>query len=167
MMSMRNRRRPLACASLQPPEQLVGLGFRGWIAGYHTGDIGCWERVWRIYSDALGDGDAGLAVGELSAWARAVMAAARRRVEVASGDGCRFCRDECLAISMVAASQANTCPAMRACAFALIESSLIDEVLHYTESFALTLRAADQIVSPGWIVNANALIEPGASGRRH
>jgi hypothetical protein len=27
------------------PEQLVGLGFRGWLAGYEYQDVSCWETV--------------------------------------------------------------------------------------------------------------------------
>jgi hypothetical protein len=138
------------------PEHLVGLGFRGWISGYQTGDIGCWEGVWRIYTDALGANGA-----------RIVMAATRRRLMVGASETCPFRRDECLAISMIAACQHETCPAMRACAFALIDSSLVDEVLHCTESYATTMRCLDQIVSPGWIVNANALIGPDAGAVRH
>ena len=137
-------------------ERLIGLGFRYWVSGYKSGDIDRWEDAWRIYSQALGPNAARTAVSELSAWVRAVSAAARREIEVASGDCAGFCRDESLALSMIAACQHNTCPAMRACAFALIESSLIDEVVHHAESFAVTMRGLDQVLSPGLIVNAAA-----------
>jgi hypothetical protein len=137
-------------------ERLIGLGFRYWVAGYKSGDIDRWEDAWRIYSQALGPNAARTAVSELSAWVRAVSAAARREIEVCAGDCAGFCRDECLAVSMIAACQHNTCPAMRACAFALIESSLIDEVVHHAESFAVTMRGLDQVLSPGLIVNAAA-----------
>jgi len=137
-------------------ERLIGLGFRYWVAGYKSGDIDRWEDAWRIYSQALGPNAARTAVSELASWVRAVSAAARREIEVCNGDCAGFCRDECLAVSMIAACQHNTCPAMRACAFALIESSLIDEVVHHAESFAVTMRGLDQILSPGLIVNAAA-----------
>lgn len=137
-------------------ERLIGLGFRYWVAGYKSGDIDRWEDAWRIYSQALGPNAARTAVSELSAWVRAVSAAARRDIEVRSGDCEGFCRDESLALSMIAACQHNTCPAMRACAFALIESSLIDEVVHHAESFAVTMRGLDQVLPPGLIVNAAA-----------
>jgi hypothetical protein len=137
-------------------ERLIGLGFRYWVAGYKSGDIDRWEDAWRIYAQALGPNAARTAVSELSAWVRAVSAAARREIEVCAGDCAGFCRDECLAVSMIAACQHNTCPAMRACAFALIESSLIDEVVHHAESFAVTMRGLDKVLSPGLIVNAAA-----------
>jgi hypothetical protein len=148
--------RDSAVAVAQRPERLIGLGFRYWVAGYKSGDIDRWEDAWRIYAHALGPNAARTAVSELSAWVRAVSAAARREIEVKSGDCDGFCRDECLALSMIAACQHNTCPAMRACAFALIESSLIDEVVHHAESFAVTMRGLDQVLPPALIVNAAA-----------
>jgi hypothetical protein len=156
-------------AGLREPgdaELLVGHGFRGWIAGYQTGDLGCWEHVWRLYSNLLAPRCAEVVVDGLAAWAKAVNAASRRRVEVAPLEACSFCRDECLAISMIAACQHNTCPAMRACAFALIESSLIDDVLHHAGTFALTMRSLEKVVPPSWIVNANAFIAPAAGCRQ-
>lgn len=145
----------IAFAETSGPERLIGLGFRNWVAGYKSGDIDRWEDVWQIYSQALGPNAARAAVSELSAWVRAVSAAARREIEVGRGSD-RFCRDESLALSMIAACQHNTCPAMRACAFALIESSLIDEVVHHAESFAVTMRGLDQVLPPALIVNAAA-----------
>lgn len=146
----------IAIPGARGAERLIGLGFRYWVSGYKSGDIVRWEDAWRIYSQALGPNAARTAVSELSAWVRAVSAAARREIEVCAGDRDGFCRDESLALSMIAACQHNTCPAMRACAFALIESSLIDEVVHHAESFAVTMRGLDQVLSPGLIVNAAA-----------
>ena len=62
-----------------------------------------------------------------------------------------FCRDECLAISMVAAAQHSACPAIRACAVALLGSSKIDEAMQGAEEFALRLKKADQVLSPGTV----------------
>lgn len=157
---------PHTLAGERGAERLIGLGFRYWVAGYKSGDIDRWEEAWRIYAKALGPNAARTAVSELSAWVRAVSAAARREIEVCSGDCAGFCRDECLAVSMIAACQHNTCPAMRACAFALIESSLIDEVVHHAESFAVTMRGLDQVLSPGLIVNAAAYAEASRAARQ-
>ena len=60
--------------------------------------------------------------------------------ETSAIDCARFCRDECVAISMIAACQHHACPAMRACAFALLGCSMIDEVVDVAESFAETMR---------------------------
>lgn len=145
-----------AADKAQGAERLIGLGFRFWIQGYQSGSIETWQEAWRIYSDALGPNAAKAAVTELSAWVRAVSAASRRCIKVSDGHCAGFCRDECLALSMIAACQHNTCPAMRACAFALMESSLIDEVVHHAETFAITMRSLDQVLPPAYIVNAAA-----------
>lgn len=146
-----------------PAEAIVGLGFRGWIAGYQQRDSGYWEDVWRLYSNVLGPKHAETAVGALASWSKAVAVAARNPISVRPLSACGFCRDECLAISMIAACQHNTCPAMRACAFALIENSMVDEVLHHAGTYALTLRSVEHIVSPSWIVNANVYVESDAA----
>lgn len=146
-----------------PPEVLVGLGFRGWIAGYQTSDVECWQEVWRLHSNLLGPKHAEAAVGALASWSKSVAVASRNPISVRPLDAGGFCRDECLAISMIAACQHNTCPAMRACAFALIENSMVDDVLHHAGTYALTLRSVEHIVSPSWIVNANAYVDPGAA----
>ena len=51
---------------------------------------------------------------------------------------------------MISACQHNACPAMRACAFALLGCSMIEEVVHGAESFAATMRSADQILPPSF-----------------
>ncbi len=154
--------RDVAGQDLTSAELLVGYGFRGWISGYQTGDISHWERVWCLYSNLLRPSSARVCVGYLSSWAKSVQASSRRRVEVADIAASGFCRDECLAISMIAASQHSTCPAMRACAFALIDSAMVDDVVTNAETFAITMRSQDKVVSPRWIVNANAYCDPDA-----
>jgi hypothetical protein len=129
------------------PERLVGLGFRHWLDGYRTGDISSWEKVWCTYANAMGAAAAKSAVTELSCWVRAIHNHSHRPLETSAGDCARFCRDECVAIAMIAACQHHACPAMRACAFALIGCSLIDEVVNVAESFAETMREADQVLS--------------------
>ncbi len=107
-------------ADFVPPlsgaEWLVGVGFRCWLAGYDTGDITCWENGWNAYSRALGTERAKRAVTELACWVRAVRASASRKIEYYPVGCPGFCADECMAISLIAASQHHRCPAMRACA---------------------------------------------------
>lgn len=129
------------------PERLVGLGFRYWLNGYRSGDISSWEKAWCTYSSVMGATAAKRAVGELSCWVRAIQSHTHRSLETSAIDCDQFCRDECVAISMIAACQHHACPAMRACAFALLGCSLIDEVVNVAESFAETMRGADQVLS--------------------
>lgn len=141
------------------PERLVGLSFRFWMHGQRSGDIRSWERTWSLYCGMFGPMRAKLAVGALSNWVGALGTASQREIEISAGQCSTFCRDECLAISMIAACQHRTCPAMRACAFALIESGhidaqKIDEVATPAQSFADTLSSLDQVLSQSSIMAA-------------
>ncbi len=142
------------------PERLVGLGFRFWMHGQRSGDIRSWEKAWSLYCGMFGPMRAKLAVGALSNWVGALGSASHREIEIGAGHCSDFCRDECLAISMIAACQHRTCPAMRACAFALIErgqsdTRQIDDVATPAQSFADTLSSLDQVLSQSSIVMAN------------
>ena len=150
------------------PERLVGLGFRYWLQGYKTGDISRWEKVWCTYSSALGPEAAKDAVCRLSGWVRTIDSHAHRALETSAGDCAAFCRDECMAISMIAACQHEACPAMRACAFALLGCSMIDEVVTVAEDFAATMRKADQVLSPHHCTRLPLLAAmPAATAARH
>jgi hypothetical protein len=152
---------------LPGPERLVGLGFRYWLTGFRTGDISCWEKAWCAYSNAMGPAAAKCAVTDLSCWVRAINSHARRPLETAAVDCDRFCRDECVAIAMIAACQHHVCPAMRACAFALLGCSMIDEVVEGAETFAATMRGAHQILSPAFVHGSSLLTMPPATPARH
>ena len=148
------------------PERLVGLGFRYWLTGFRTGDISCWERAWCAYSSTLGASLAKTAVTDLSCWVRAINRHARRDLVTSAVDCDRFCRDECIAIEMISACQHNACPAMRACAFALLGCSMIDEVVEGAETFAATMRGADQVLPPTFGYGSSLLAVPPASALR-
>jgi hypothetical protein len=128
------------------PARLVGLGFRYWLTGFRTGDISCWERAWRAYARELGPAKAKSAVADLAGWVRAINRHSQRELKTSAFDCDRFCRDECIAIQMISACQHDACPAMRACAFALLGCSMIEEVVEGAESFAATMRGVDQVL---------------------
>ncbi len=149
---------------LPSAERLVGVGFRCWLAGFQTSDIGCWEVAWHEFSQAVGARTAKPLMSELASWVRAVQDCADRKIEVYPA-GCRqFCRDECLAISMVAACQHSACPAFRACAVALLGSNDIDDAIEQAEVFAHRLREADQFLSPGTVFMGAGFLSHGVSG---
>lgn len=129
-----------ACAG---PEWLVGMGFRCWLAGYDTGDITCWENGWSTFNRVLGPACAKRAVTELACWVRATRAAASRKIEYNTLKSRRFCADECMAMSLIAASQHHRCPAMQACALALTGSDTVDPVIDAASAFADALNEAD------------------------
>jgi hypothetical protein len=157
---------PQPASGLVGPERLVGLGFRYWLTGFRNGDISCWERTWRAYSNALGTTTAKSAVSDLSCWVRAISRHSQRSLKTADVDCESFCRDECIAIEMISACQHNACPAMRACAFALLGCSMIEEVVQGAESFAATMRGADQLLPPSFVQGASLLSLAPASSLR-
>jgi hypothetical protein len=128
-------------------EWLVGVGFRCWLAGYDTGDIGCWESGWNEYNRVLGPSRAKRAVTELACWVRTLRSTASRKIEYYPFGCSGFCPDECMAISLIAASQHQRCPAMQACALALTGSDFVEPVIDASNAFADVLQDANQRLS--------------------
>jgi hypothetical protein len=128
--------------------------------GREGGDIGCWERAFNLYSGYFGLAGARDALTHLSLWVAAVDNAAHRSIEVFPAACRSYCRDECMAVSMIAACQHQTCPAMRACAFALAESMCLDEVLDTAQGFSRAMLGLDQVLAPGSIVSPLASMTP-------
>lgn len=124
---------------LPKAEKLVGMGFRCWLSGYQDGTIENWQACWTYYSRELGSRHAREAITELSSWVNAVHSHAVRRIELRPANCPGFCRDECLAVSLVAASRHGACPAMQACAQALLGAEQIEPVLKTASHFAITL----------------------------
>jgi hypothetical protein len=152
--------------SFQEPERLVGYGFRLWLNGFRTGDITNWERAWKAYASTIGAAAAKTAVGQLSSWVRAIDCTTQRELKTSPNNCPQFCHDECVAIAMIAACQHHVCPAMRACAFALLGCSMIDEVVSVAEGFARAMQEADQVLSPASAQTASLLLLPPATAWR-
>lgn len=139
--------------SLTGAERLTGFGFRCWLSGYQNGAIDCWEHAWNAYAGELGPRAARAAIRDLSCWVRAVRGHAQRGIEVRPAHCDQFCYDECLAVSMIAAAQ-HDCPAVKACAFALLGSAHCEEVVASAARFADVLRenrlllCSDPLVEP-------------------
>lgn len=132
---------PLAARA---PERLVGVGFRCWLQGFTTGDIGCWEEAFNTFSATLGTERAKALLLDLSPFVRAVSATTERNIQV-QAPGCPgFCRDECLAISIIAACQHDCRDALAASAAALIGSDAIGDTLNGAQTFACGLKSANQ-----------------------
>jgi len=123
-------------------QKLVGFGFRCWFLGYATGEIVCWEAGWNYYCKVLGAQAAKKAYAELSCLGRSVRDRAARPIEVYPMGCCGYAPDERLAISLVAAAQADACPAMRACAFALLDHADVEPVTGSAADLAKQLAGA-------------------------
>ncbi len=132
-----------AWRKLTGAEKLVASGFRAWWAGYDTQDIGCWETCWNDYSNELGPRGAKQAIADLSYWVRTVKEHTTRKIETFPSGCSGFCKDECLAVSVVAACQHKHCPALQICAAELIGSQETDRMIETAEGFAYTLTQLD------------------------
>jgi len=137
---------------------LVGFGFRCWMRGCESGDLSSLELCWNQFATALGATGAKKAVTDLSGWVKSMRSAAGRKVQTLPAHCPGFCRDECLAISMIAAGQNDVCPAMRACAFALLETNQLDETMETGLKLSGTLRDEGILLTPQDVVNATALM---------
>ena len=137
------------------PERLVGVGFRCWLSGFETGDITPWETAWNIYNENLGCLRAKSLILGLSNFVRSVKATADRDIEVYPPACKGFCRDECLAISIIAASQHDVRTALCSCAAALIGSNDVGDTIDSAQAFAADLKSANQVLSASSICSAH------------
>ena len=117
------------------PEELVGLGFRFWMAGYQNNDFEFWKKTWDHFNQTIGTSAARTTVSELASWAQTVQSSAHRDIEVSLTEQEQFGRDERMAITMVAAGQHNACPALQACASALLGAAALDNVVEASTDF--------------------------------
>ena len=115
----------------------------------------------------LGTERAKRAVTELACWVRAVRATASRKIEYYPFGCPGFCADECMAISLIAASQHHRCPAMRACALALTGSDLVEPVIDAANAFADVLRGGRSAPVAGGGRGADGRQAQGRRGRSH
>lgn len=129
------------------PERLVGVGFRCWLKGLATGDISHWEDAFNAFSAQLGPDRAKTLLIELSQFVRAISTTAEREIEVAEPGFCGFCRDECLAISIVAACQHGAHPALQSSAAALLGSNDIGDTIVGAQTFASGLKSANLLLA--------------------
>lgn len=134
--------------ALQKGEWLVGLGFRCWLSGYHNRTIASWETCWTHYCRALGSHNARAAMTDLSNWVDSVRCHALRDIELCAYECPSFCEDEKLAISLIAASAHGGCPALRACAAALLGTERVEPVLKTAAHFAITLETSGVTFGP-------------------
>lgn len=138
-------------------ERMVGIGFRCWVAGCDTGDVECWQTGWNYLEQQLGAARAKPVAAELTSWVRIIYANTSRKLEYYPMGCTGFCRDECTAISLIAASQHNACPALKACAFVLIGAEHLAPVIEASECFARVLLEMDVNLKENSIIEATAL----------
>ena len=88
-------------------ERLVIQGFRNVMAAHDLSDSACWEQAWTVYIDSLGSGPARRLMGELQFWTRAIRNNSQRALRYFPCSCRHICHDECMAVSALAAAQAD------------------------------------------------------------
>lgn len=129
------------------PERLVGLGFRCAMTCLRPGCALAAPNACALLKTSLETHrlPADLNTG-FAAWALAVEATAERPIELHSLDHHTFSADEALAIALVATCQHAHCPALTACASALLGTRDIGRALAATQILAHTLFAANAVL---------------------
>ncbi|MGE0628172.1 MAG: hypothetical protein AB7O43_10140 [Hyphomicrobiaceae bacterium] len=145
---------------LPEPERLVGLGFRLWYSGYVNADLGTWEQAWRTFGRVLNPEQGRAALEDLSRWVRTILDKSARDIEVLPATCRSFCRDECVAVAMIAAAQHGRRKEMRACALTLLDTSAIDEVMAKADCLAATLTRSGVTLSTGSVVDVSEPVTP-------
>jgi len=124
-------------------DRLVVEGMRRWMAGYATGEIGCWEMAWSLFERELGPARARRPVSELSCFARAVHTHGARRFCLFPYDCPKTCQDECLLVGVVAAAQSGrSAEAADLCA-AIVSREGAGETMYAAAEFARSLTECD------------------------
>ncbi len=106
------------------------------MTGYSTNDIEFWKRSWDYFARHLGVETARATITDLAFWVQTVHQSALRDIKVADWECDSFNQDERMAITMIAASQHNACPALAACAYALIGNDDVEPVVAASNDFA-------------------------------
>ncbi|WP_051630996.1 hypothetical protein [Afifella pfennigii] len=138
-----------ACGYLiRPAESLVVNGFRLWVGGYQEGEIERWNEAWNLFAERLGEDEARDAVSQLAHWVRAVF---HWRIDPIRcfASGCpHIGRDECLAVSMIAACQNRDGACLDYCLERFCGFADRKEPLEAALSFASVLDARGQRLMP-------------------
>ena len=122
--------------------QMVGRSFRcGMLARREASGLS-WSYAWQEIAGVAGAAQADGLIAALGTFVDTVDGTATRRIEVLPKGCPGLCRDECLAVSIVAASQLGACPALKACVFALIDRGDVDGCIRAAAVFSGALRAA-------------------------
>lgn len=134
-------------------ERLIGFGFRCWLSGYRESGADAWQVCWHGFCQELGCAGARRAVTDLSAWVNCIRHKSLRRIELLPNHCPSFSRDECLAVTMVAASEHRHCPALQICAQLLLGAADVAPVMEQAHRFRLTLEScgvdlSHELVSP-------------------
>ncbi|MEM8857313.1 MAG: hypothetical protein AAGD96_03280 [Chloroflexota bacterium] len=129
------------------PERLVVEGYRRWATGFETGSIVPWEMAWELYSEILGDQDAGIALNCLSKYVRTLKRCATCPLRAYPLNSLHLCMEECLTIGLISGLQHED-SAAHICLHHMACPQVCDEVEQAGKEFAETLKNMQQVLQP-------------------
>jgi hypothetical protein len=136
------------CYFDRPPEKLVLEGYRRWLAGYESDSVTPWEMTQTLYEELLGAAEGRRVVAELSHFVRTLRRCAACPLKSFPFNAHHVCRDECLALGLIAALQHDDEGAAAICLSAMACPALSANVAEAAASFADALAAARHYLLP-------------------
>ncbi len=136
----------------------IGRAFRSGILALNGHRIEAWSFAWQELAALTGGEEADILLEGMADFVEAVDSCAGRPIAVLPSGCPGLCRDECLAVSMVAASQIGACPALKACAYALLRCSRIERPIETADRLAQQLQCFGAVLSADYVCNAAAML---------
>jgi hypothetical protein len=136
------------CYFERPPERLVLEGYRGWLAGFESGSVTPWEMTQTLYEDVLGPAQGRHALADLSHFVRTLRRCAACPLKSFPFNAHHVCRDECLALGLIAALQHDDREAVLTCLSAMACPALSQNVAEAASCFADALAGARHYLLP-------------------
>jgi hypothetical protein len=103
------------CYFERVPEKLVLEGYRRWMAGFETGSVTPWEMTYSLYTGLLGIAEGRRAISDLAHFVRMLRQCAACPLRSFPFGAHHVCRDECLALGLIAGLQHEDDGTIHAC----------------------------------------------------
>jgi hypothetical protein len=136
------------CYFDRAPERLVLEGYRRWLAGFESGSVTPWEMTQTLYEELLGAAEGRRVVAELAHFVRTLRRCAACPLKSFPFNAHHVCRDECLALGLIAALQHDDQEAARTCLSAMACPALSASVAEAAASYADALAASRHYLLP-------------------
>ena len=136
------------CYFERPPERLVLEGYRHWLAGYDSGSVTPWEMTQALYEELLGAAEGRHVLAELSHFVRTLRQCAACPLRSFPFGAHHVCRDECVALGLIAALQHDDPGAADVCLSAIACPARTADVAEAAACFAAALAGARHYLLP-------------------
>jgi hypothetical protein len=130
------------------PERLVVEGLRRWMMGGEAGSIANWSRAAEFFVDELGAVDGRRLFLAFVRWLDTLDAFMDRPAMTSPIECPRLCRDECMALAMIAAAQYADCDGVMTASSRLVSPEGLAPAVEASSCFAAALAGAGHHLMP-------------------